>query len=79
MTVCLIDWLTVACSLGSAWNKTLARKVAAASAAAARRGGVDYGFAPVLQCATDARWGRFAEAFSEDPTVVTELGTWDLL
>ena len=60
--------------LGSAWNITLARAVASASAAAARRGGVDYGFAPVLQCATDARWGRFAESFSEDPTLVTELG-----
>lgn len=42
--------------IGSSWNISLARTIAAASAKRARQGGVDYGFAPVLQCATDARW-----------------------
>jgi beta-glucosidase-like glycosyl hydrolase len=55
----------VPAALGASWNRTLARAVAAASAAEARRGGVDLGFGPVLQVATDARWGRFDEAYSE--------------
>ena len=62
------------CLLGAAWNRSLARAVAAAAAAEATAGGIDYGFGPVLQVATDARWGRVNEAFGEDPTLVTELG-----
>ena len=62
------------CLIGAAWNRTLAREVAAASAREARAGGVDYGFGPVFQVATDARWGRLQEAYSEDPYLVTELG-----
>lgn len=62
------------CLLGAAWNRSLARAVAAASAAEATAGGIDYGFGPVLQVATDARWGRMNEAYGEDPTLVTELG-----
>ena len=60
--------------LGAAWNRSLVRAVASASAAEATAGGIDYGFGPVLQVATDARWGRIGEAFSEDPMLVTELG-----
>ena len=60
--------------LGAAWNRSLVRAVAAASAAEATAGGIDYGFGPVLQVATDARWGRLNEAYGEDPTLVTELG-----
>eukprot|EP01043_Picozoa_sp_COSAG02_P043353 COSAG02_NODE_3768_length_6264_cov_5.702676_5_plen_852_part_00 len=60
--------------LGAAWNRSLVRAVASASAAEATAGGIDYGFGPVLQVATDARWGRISEAFGEDPMLVTELG-----
>jgi beta-glucosidase len=63
----------VPAALGATWNRSLARAVAAASAVEARRGGIDLGFGPVLQLATDARWGRFDEAYSEDPLLVTEL------
>lgn len=62
------------CSIGATWNRSLAEAIASAAAADARAGGVDYGFGPVLQVATDARWGRLCEAYGEDPTLVTELG-----
>ena len=62
------------CLIGASWNKTLARSIASAAATEARAGGVDYGFGPVLQVATDARWGRLCEAFGEDPALVTDLG-----
>ena len=62
------------CLLGTTWNRSLVTAVAAASAEEATASGIDYGFGPVLQIATDARWGRMNEAYGEDPTLVTELG-----
>jgi len=35
--------------------------------------GVDYGFGPVLQVATNALWGRNQEAFGGDPILVSVL------
>ena len=36
--------------------------------------GIDWTFAPPLAVATDERWGRTYESFSEDPDLVSELG-----
>ncbi|MDR2362281.1 MAG: glycoside hydrolase family 3 C-terminal domain-containing protein [Prevotellaceae bacterium] len=44
------------------------------SAVEARSAGVHWTFAPMLDIARDARWGRIAEGFGEDPYLVAHLG-----
>ena len=60
-------------NLGASWNRTLVTAVYAIISREARAGGVDYGFGPVLQVATNALWGRNQEAFGADPFLVTHL------
>jgi beta-glucosidase-like glycosyl hydrolase len=43
-------------NLGASWNQSLVTAVYAVVAREARAAGVDYGFAPVLQVATNALW-----------------------
>lgn len=50
-----------------AWNPELLRQACAAAAAEARARGVDWTFAPMVDIAVDARWGRIAETFGESP------------
>lgn len=60
--------------LASSWNTSLVAAVGAVIAAEARASGVQRGFAPVLQVTTDPRFGRFEEAFGEDPLLVSAMG-----
>ena len=55
--------LAQACS----WNPELVRQACAAAAEEARAQGVDWTFAPMVDIAVDARWGRIAETFGESP------------
>ena len=55
--------LAQACS----WNPQLVRQACAAAAEEAQAQGVDWTFAPMVDIAVDARWGRIAETFGESP------------
>ena len=60
--------------LGQTWNETLVRAVGTVIGSEARTNGITRGFAPVLQTVVDARFGRYEEAFSEDPLLVSRMG-----
>jgi len=61
-----------AIALGSTWDPDLVEEVASAISDEARAFHVKYGkgltyWAPVINMLRDPRWGRFEEAYSEDP------------
>ncbi len=49
------------------WDASMAEKSASIAAAEARAAGVHWTFAPMLDIARDARWGRIVEGAGEDP------------
>lgn len=49
------------------WNPELVREGARISALEAATAGVNWTFAPMIDVARDARWGRIAESMGEDP------------
>jgi beta-glucosidase len=49
------------------WDPAAAQRSAAIAAAEARAAGVHWTFAPMVDIARDARWGRIAEGSGEDP------------
>jgi beta-glucosidase len=51
----------------AAWNAELAEQAAAVAAREASADGIKWTFAPMLDIARDARWGRIAEGNGEDP------------
>ena len=51
----------------SSWDPAAAERSAAIAAAEARSAGVHWTFAPMLDIARDARWGRIVEGAGEDP------------
>jgi len=51
----------------AAWNPELAEAAAAVAAREASADGIKWTFAPMLDIARDARWGRIAEGAGEDP------------
>ncbi|MFT3894478.1 MAG: glycoside hydrolase family 3 N-terminal domain-containing protein [Anaerolineales bacterium] len=55
--------LAEACS----WEPELARKTAEVAAREAAAAGIHWTFAPMVDIARDARWGRIAEGSGEDP------------
>jgi len=61
-------------NLAATWNPELARETGAAIASEARADGVDMILAPVLDVASDPRWGRVEEDFGEDPFLSGEMG-----
>lgn len=63
-----------AIALASTWDRDLIEAIFAAVASEVRARGSNYVYAPVLDVATDPRWGRFEETFGEDPYLVAELG-----
>ncbi len=55
--------LAQACS----WNPELLRECCAIAAQESKGAGIDWTFAPMIDIARDARWGRIVEGFGEDP------------
>jgi beta-glucosidase len=55
--------LGLACS----WNPELVRASCHIAAAEAKKDGIDWTFAPMIDLAFDPRWGRIAEGFGESP------------
>jgi beta-glucosidase len=60
--------------LGQTWDVALVEAAGAVIGLEARTAGVTRGFAPVLQVVTDPRFGRYEEAFGEDPFLVSRFG-----
>lgn len=59
----------------SSWDPKLAERSAAIAAAEARAAGVHWTFAPMVDIARDARWGRIVEGAGEDPYLGSVLAT----
>ena len=51
----------------ASWDPAAAERSAAIAAAETRAAGVHWTFAPMVDIARDARWGRIAEGAGEDP------------
>jgi len=56
-----------AIALAATWDSALVRRVAAATAREARSRGVRQVLSPVVNIASDVRWGRVEETYGEDP------------
>ena len=54
-------------ALASSWNPQLVEQVQGVAAQEARSVGIQWSFAPMLDIARDARWGRMIEGAGEDP------------
>lgn len=61
--------LAQACS----WNRELVAQSCAVAAKEAKLSGVDWTFSPMIDVARDARWGRVAEGYGEDPYANAEF------
>lgn len=60
--------------LGAANNPQLVQAIGAATAKEVAATGINWVFAPTVAVARDDRWGRSYESYSEDPTIVQQLG-----
>lgn len=65
--------------LGATRDAKLIERIGAATAAEVAVTGIDWTFAPTLAVATDSRWGRSYESFSEDPALVARLGAANIV
>jgi len=54
-------------AMASSWDPKLAESAQTIAAREARAGGISWTFAPMLDIARDARWGRMVEGAGEDP------------
>ncbi len=59
--------------LAASWDPGLVEAVQAVSAREARAAGIHWTFAPMLDIARDARWGRIAEGSGEDPYLASAM------
>jgi len=58
----------------ASWNPDIVRNGAEVAAREAATVGINWTFAPMIDIARDARWGRIAESFGEDPYLSSQLG-----
>lgn len=58
----------------ASWNTDLIREASAVASQEAAAEAVNWTFAPMLDVARDARWGRIAESVGEDPLLASEIG-----
>jgi beta-glucosidase len=56
-------------AMASSWDPALVTKTQAMAAQEARAAGVEWAFAPMVDIARDARWGRIMEGAGEDPVL----------
>lgn len=64
--------------LASSFDPSMAETIGAQTADEMRQGGVAWTFAPNLDVARDARWGRIGETFGEDPFLTAEMGKYSI-
>lgn len=62
-----------AIGLAATWDTALMARVAGAAARQARERGIRQVLSPVINVASDARWGRVEETYGEDPFLTTRL------
>ena len=60
--------------LGATRDSKLVEEIARLTAEEVRATGIQWAFAPCVAVARDERWGRTYESFSEDPSLVADLG-----
>jgi beta-glucosidase len=60
--------------LGATRDAALVEEVSRVTAREVRATGIEWAFAPCVAVPRDERWGRTYEGYSEDPTLVAELG-----
>ncbi|MGM0168874.1 beta-glucosidase [Enterococcus sp. AZ135] len=60
---------------GAAWDVDLEKKAGAVIGKQMSTVGIRHALAPVLDVSRDARFGRYGECYSEDPMLVSALGT----
>lgn len=60
---------------GAAWDSDLERKAGKVIGKQMSAVGIKHALAPVLDVSRDARFGRYGECYSEDPMLVSTLGT----
>ena len=65
-------------NLASTFDPELIESIGAETALEMRQKGLYWTFAPNLDVARDARWGRMGETFGEDPILVTEMGKYSI-
>lgn len=58
---------------GSSFDPAVAGTDAAVSAKEARRSGIHWTYAPMMDVTHEPRWGRIAEGYGEDPYLATKL------
>lgn len=63
-----------AIGLAATWDPSLMARVAAASANETRSRGIRQVLSPVVNIASDARWGRVEETYGEDPYLSAAMG-----
>jgi beta-glucosidase len=61
-------------ALGCTRNAALVQRIARITAEEVRATGINWTFAPCVTVPQDLRWGRTYEGFSEDPSIVRDLG-----
>ncbi|MBP5486208.1 MAG: glycoside hydrolase family 3 C-terminal domain-containing protein [Bacteroidales bacterium] len=66
-------------NMASTFDPELMEKIGAETALEMRQKGLYWTFAPNLDVARDARWGRMGETYGEDPFLVTEMGKHSIL
>ena len=64
--------------LASTFRPELMEKIGAETAEEMRQTGMYWTFAPNLDVARDARWGRMGECFGEDPWLVSQMGKYEI-
>jgi beta-glucosidase len=62
-----------AIALAATWDTSLMRRVAAAIADETRARGIRQVLTPVVNIASDVRWGRTEETYGEDPFLTSEM------
>lgn len=63
-----------AIALAATWDTVLMNKVAAAIANETKSRGIRHILSPVVNLATDVRWGRVEETYGEDPVLSAAMG-----
>ncbi len=63
-------------NMASTFNPALMEKIGEETAQEMRQRGLFWAFAPNLDLARDARWGRMGETFGEDPLLTSEMGKY---
>ena len=66
-------------NMASTFDTELMEKIGAETALEMRQKGLYCNYAPNMDVARDARWGRMGETYGEDPFLVTEMGKHSIL